>query len=143
MSSNEYHLRKKKEYDAQKKALLSLIKILQGCEQCGYNQHPQALTFDHIDPSTKEFSVANYGARSWEALLKEIDKCRVLCANCHNIHTAFQQANGVEPTPITSNVANLINQYQCDLLKTNLIPAWTSFTAITLQESPSIALQCA
>jgi hypothetical protein len=141
--NREYYTRKKKEYDAQKKALLSLIKVTTGCESCGFNYHPQALTFDHIDPDTKAFNIANFGEHSWKDILEETQKCRVLCANCHNIHTAQQQDNGIDPTPITQKTANLINSLlPCALLTTNCIPAWTSFVPMTLKELPSTTLQC-
>lgn len=53
---------------------------------------PVILEFDHIDATTKAFGIAN-GIRNgykWDAILDEIDKCRVLCANCHKRHTALQ-----------------------------------------------------
>ena len=83
----DYYTKKKKEYDRQKREFLASYKLEQGCAECGYKEHPAALTFDHINPETKEFNPADYGKVSWERLLKEILKCRVLCANCHNIHS--------------------------------------------------------
>jgi hypothetical protein len=84
---NAYYNRKKKEYDRQKRNFLASYKMEQGCAVCGYNEHPAALTFDHIDPDHKAFDIASYGCRNWPDLLKEVAKCRVLCANCHNIHS--------------------------------------------------------
>ena len=57
------------------------------CKNCGFN-HPGALEFHHRDPSSKDNAIADMIAtkRSKEAILKEIDKCDVLCANCHRIH---------------------------------------------------------
>ncbi|HQU83210.1 MAG TPA: hypothetical protein PKY59_08810 [Pyrinomonadaceae bacterium] len=53
------------------------------CEICGEN-HPACLEFHHIDPNQKKFSVSTRRDRpSMKALLEEIAKCRVLCANCH------------------------------------------------------------
>ena len=63
------------------------VKMASGCELCGYNEHPAALQFDHIDPSTKEFSLGRSKAVSFQRMKDEIAKCRVLCANCHMIHT--------------------------------------------------------
>jgi len=144
MSTSEYHLKKKKQYDAQKKALLSLLKIKTGCEVCGYNAHPQALTFDHIDPDNKLFNLANYGEHSWSDILIETLKCRVICANCHNEHSSNQQDNGVLPTPVTTKTQTLINEIlQCDLLLTNSIPAWTSFVPTLKMEQHSTTPQCA
>jgi hypothetical protein len=57
------------------------------CCECG-NEDPRVLDFDHLDPSQKEFDISNaYYKVSWERLKAEIDKCQVLCANCHRIKT--------------------------------------------------------
>uniref|UniRef100_A0AAU6VZP3 HNH endonuclease n=1 Tax=Pseudomonas phage Lyrsu03 TaxID=3138537 RepID=A0AAU6VZP3_9VIRU len=72
---------------------MNTYKVTMGCEECGYNEHPAALTFDHIDPNTKAFTPAHAVTRSWEALEEELGKCRVLCANCHNIHSHNQRSN--------------------------------------------------
>ena len=59
------------------------------CEICGYNKCIDALTFHHLDPSQKEFGLAQNGlTRSWEEYLKESEKCILVCANCHaEIHS--------------------------------------------------------
>lgn len=75
---------------AKQKEWVDYIKVSTGCEECGYNAHPAALDFDHIDRSTKSFDVSQYvGAKSDEAIMAEIRKCRVLCANCHRIKTVI------------------------------------------------------
>lgn len=83
--------------DANKKLLLA--KKARGCEDCGYNKHPAALHLDHIDPDTKLVSatgrrVSPGSMLSYSTIMfqSELDKCRVLCANCHAIHTVEQQA---------------------------------------------------
>ena len=54
------------------------------CKNCGYKKCIDALEFHHRDPSKKEFSIACSGAtRSWARTKKELDKCDLLCANCH------------------------------------------------------------
>ena len=54
------------------------------CKYCNYSKSSIALCFHHIDPSTKSFSVSNGGLeKTWEVLKKELDKCELLCANCH------------------------------------------------------------
>lgn len=57
------------------------------CTQCGEN-HPACLDFHHIDPSNKNYTVSEMMTAkfSWETIQKEIDKCIVLCANCHRKH---------------------------------------------------------
>ncbi len=42
-----------------------------------------ALQFHHLDEDTKEFSIAQAYNRSWESIKKELDKCILICANCH------------------------------------------------------------
>ncbi len=54
------------------------------CVLCGYNKCARALSFHHLDPKKKDFGVSAKGlTRSWEAIRKEINKCVLLCANCH------------------------------------------------------------
>ena len=53
------------------------------CVICGYTKCVRALNFHHLDPSTKKFGISGSHCRSWEVLEKELDKCVILCANCH------------------------------------------------------------
>src|SRR3989344_5619954 len=54
------------------------------CVKCGYSKYPEVLEFHHKNPSTKEFNLVLNGlTRSWERTRKEIEKCDLLCANCH------------------------------------------------------------
>ena len=77
-----------KENYARNKAKVDEIKTTSGCISCGYNSHPAALDFNHIDPSTKKFDVSTRLQQyCWARLEEEIAKCEVLCANCHRIHT--------------------------------------------------------
>jgi 5-methylcytosine-specific restriction endonuclease McrA len=63
---------------------LKAIAYLGGvCQKCGYKKLPHALEFHHRDPSKKEFSLGLPHTRSWEKMKAEIDKCDLLCANCH------------------------------------------------------------
>jgi hypothetical protein len=55
------------------------------CSDCGLRWPPKVLHFHHLDPSTKGISVARHisqGSRP-ERIQEEIDKCVLLCANCH------------------------------------------------------------
>lgn len=64
------------------------------CQKCGYNKCIEALEFHHLDPSQKDFSIAK--AHSWkmEKLLPELDKCMLLCANCHReLHQELSNTN--------------------------------------------------
>ena len=54
------------------------------CEKCGYDKCIDSFDFHHKNPSEKEFGIGSKGVtRSWEKTRKEIDKCILLCANCH------------------------------------------------------------
>ena len=54
------------------------------CEKCGYDRCIGALEFHHRDPSQKDFGVSEKGyTRSWVSVQRELDKCMLLCANCH------------------------------------------------------------
>jgi hypothetical protein len=63
------------------------------CIICGYDKCQRALSFHHIDPSSKEFDLSTNGlTRSWEKIQKEIEKCVLVCANCHmEIHDGITQ----------------------------------------------------
>lgn len=54
------------------------------CEICGYNKCDAALEFHHKNPDEKEFGIAYKGyTKSLEECKKEVDKCILVCANCH------------------------------------------------------------
>ncbi len=54
------------------------------CQVCGYNRYPGALELHHINKSEKGFGIGDKGyTRSWEKVKEELDKCILLCANCH------------------------------------------------------------
>lgn len=77
------------------------IKTSAGCADCGYNQSPYALQFDHIGNDKKE-SVSNLirSDYSWDTIMKEIDKCEVVCANCHAIRTQNRKREDVSIFPL-------------------------------------------
>ena len=74
-----------------RREFLDIIKLEEGCQICGYNEHPRALQFDHINPAEKLFTIAGLLTCSMDKLLTELEKCRVLCANCHSIHSWQEQ----------------------------------------------------
>ena len=71
---SKYYRDKRSKVDEYKKA---------GCAMCG-EKELVCLDFHHIDPSTKEFNIGKqFHIRSFKDIEKEIEKCVVLCANCH------------------------------------------------------------
>jgi len=64
-----------------------------GCAVCGYKKCSNALEFHHKDSGAKDFGISAKGyTRSWEKVKAELDKCILLCANCHReIHEGITQ----------------------------------------------------
>lgn len=60
------------------------IDLLGGeCVLCGCCDK-DCLSFHHIDPSSKDFGLSeNWGTKKWEVVKKELEKCELLCHNCH------------------------------------------------------------
>lgn len=68
------------------------------CRICGYNRCPAAFDFHHIDPQGKDFNISE-ALTSWERILPEIEKCELLCSNCHRevhdgMHPNFLELDG-------------------------------------------------
>lgn len=60
------------------------VKRLFRCDFCGTKEN---LTFHHVDPSTKLFSISRAGSKALSTIKREIRKCIPLCHNCHtNTH---------------------------------------------------------
>jgi hypothetical protein len=81
--------KKARELKAKRKAWLIEQKSGLCCAECGYDKHPAALQFHHVDENTKVGNVSKMVATpnvKFEVILIEIAKCIVLCANCHAIH---------------------------------------------------------
>lgn len=55
------------------------------CTKCGYDKCPAGLTFHHTDPNEKDYAIAN-NRDSFDEIKIELDKCILLCGNCHNEH---------------------------------------------------------
>ena len=52
------------------------------CEICGYNKCIQAMDFHHKNPLEKRFELTSMN-RTWDILKEEVDKCLLVCSNCH------------------------------------------------------------
>ena len=60
------------------------------CVKCG-EDNPIVLDFDHRDEKTKKYNIsAMIASYNWETIITEIQKCDVLCSNCHRIKTSKQ-----------------------------------------------------
>ena len=81
------------------------------CEICGYDKNIAALEFHHLDPNEKEFTISKTH-HSIDSVKDELNKCIVVCSNCHReIHN---------PQSTVQNINQLILQHQEKLqLKSN------------------------
>lgn len=68
-----------------KKVKLKAIEYKGGkCLHCGYCKCPDVFEFHHLNPAEKDFAISKNGhSRSWERVKNELDKCIILCSNCH------------------------------------------------------------
>jgi len=93
----------KQAVDRRRKKIRQLALEYKGsrCTICGYNKCLKALEFHHLESDKKDFGISSKGyTRSWEVIKKELNKCVLLCANCHReVHegsTQLPQAIEVE-----------------------------------------------
>lgn len=93
--------------------LLALAYKGNRCQCCGYNKCVSALEFHHINPEQKDFAIGSRGyTRSWNKVKTELDKCVLVCSNCHReIHSNLLEC----PTEIIKDdnaVNNLIYKFK-------------------------------
>ncbi len=53
------------------------------CELCGYSKCDRALEFHHLNPDEKDFGIGGRSL-SFDRLKDEVDKCMLVCSNCHS-----------------------------------------------------------
>jgi len=82
-----------------KKAAIDTYKKERGCCVCG-EKDPIVLEFHHRDDDSKNpvlkrrHANRSFMVLGWDAMFKEMDKCDVMCANCHRRHTYMQRMMG-------------------------------------------------
>ncbi len=66
------------------------------CQICGYHKYQGAMDLHHIT-GNKKFGIGEKGyTRSWKKIKEELDKCILVCANCHReIEGGVTQLPGV------------------------------------------------
>lgn len=74
------------------------------CSICGYSKNYAALQFHHRNPENKVFNLdaRKLSNTNWDSITKELEKCELLCANCHaEIHSPDLEIRlgtaGIEP----------------------------------------------
>ena len=84
-----------------RKNKLMLVEYKGGkCERCGYDKCVDALEFHHLDPTEKEITISG-NIKSLKKLKKEVDKCMLVCSNCHKeIHSEINEKKLLEKREI-------------------------------------------
>jgi hypothetical protein len=80
--TNTYHSQTIRSY----KRKVQLIDLLGGCcKICKYDKNISALEFHHRDPNGKEsqLDMRTLSNRSMDYIMSEVQKCDLLCSNCH------------------------------------------------------------
>ncbi len=92
----ECHNKQVKQRYEENKSQINTLKEGKYCEKCGYNKCIAALDYHHIDPSIKIDTVARLSTHSnIDNAIKEIDKCVLLCANCHREFHYLEEKIGI------------------------------------------------
>ena len=83
------------------------------CQLCGYKRYAGALELHHINKAEKSFGIGEKGyTRAWEKVKAELEKCILLCANCHR-----EVSGGITQLPSESSV-----EKRGELLETLIFP---------------------
>ena len=102
MNPNYY----KKQCERALKRKLELIELKGGkCQKCGYDKNIAALDFHHINPEEKSFQIDSRHLSNThiDKLKTEVNKCILLCANCHReLH--YEKYN-------KDNISTLLEEY--------------------------------
>jgi len=77
---NEYQRRRR---DKRKDKLIEYFG--NKCCDCGGTFHKCAYDFHHVNPLEKKFEIAPALDRNWNTIMEEINKCIMLCSNCHRV----------------------------------------------------------
>ena len=78
------------------KEYVRTIKEQTPCADCGQKYHYCVMDFDHRPGEEKYKEVCKLTSSSFRKLKEEIDKCDIVCANCHRQHTFKRRISLVE-----------------------------------------------
>lgn len=84
----EKHPEYKSDYQTMRASLNKVKSVLylgDKCKVCGKQFDSCVYDFHHLDPNTKDVDPSRLMSRSWENIKPELDKCVLLCANCHRL----------------------------------------------------------
>jgi hypothetical protein len=95
IDNKQYYIDKSKEFRQAKSRFINDIKNNSKCQNCE-ESHISCLDFHHTQDFKKDYEIGNMRSFSEENILKEIDKCIILCSNCHRkVHYEEKCGKGV------------------------------------------------
>ena len=72
----------------EKRDFIRQYKEFHGCMDCGGKFPYFVLDLDHRDPSLKKYAMNRvHLVGSWDQMVEELNKCDVVCSNCHRIRS--------------------------------------------------------
>lgn len=115
ISKNPHIISRRISRDSRRKAIYLWFKQLKNkCWICGYNKCHRALDFHHVD--NKKFGLSKCYSKSLPSIISEIEKCIILCKNCHIEHhygmldiSHLKTFNNIIPTNDVKNAFNNIH----------------------------------
>lgn len=78
---------KRRRVRAIRQADIDSLKRGSPCLDCGNIFPPECMDWDHLPGTEKCFHIGEDISRNWKSILQEIEKCQLVCANCHRIRT--------------------------------------------------------
>lgn len=82
----------KERYTVNKK-ISDALKASTPCKDCNKYWHPCQMQFDHL--LNKKYNISEMlSNHTWNTIEKEIQKCELVCANCHSLRT-YNRLNGI------------------------------------------------
>jgi hypothetical protein len=86
-NNKEYYLQKNRAAQLRKVKFIQELKSSTPCTDCGKRYPYWVMDFDHLDGSSKDFNVSKMSTYGWARIQQEIDKCEIVCSNCHRERT--------------------------------------------------------
>jgi len=84
-TNNAEYVREKQRLDKRTRKLWAIDYLGKTCSVCNQSYHPSVYEFHHTDPENKDRDPSKMLSLSLVRLQAELDKCILVCANCHRI----------------------------------------------------------
>jgi len=121
---NCVHIRQRRRWIDRK---IKAVNLFGGkCVKCGYDQNLAALEFHHVDQKSKEYIWSELKKRPWQEVVNELQKCTLVCGNCHmelhnpQLDKSALQYESMDNTCLTLKKAEIIPTGQCVTCKTDV-----------------------